>query len=137
MCQAAAEGVVDFRRADPRSYQWWLNLHIRLDRLEAGNLRNVQALDHAASVALLARDNLTDESYEKVNANADAVLLKVKQSLFPWVTFDKTQIMQRAADALAKQWTEVWGDPNDPKVKARIDATAAAMLAAAAPNTRR
>lgn len=129
MCQAAAEGVVDFTRGDPRSRFWWLDLTIRLDHLEGRNVDVIRRMNHEAAVALLSRSDLADDSMDKLREHAGSLVMRVKKSLFPWVDFDETTDVKRAIASMKAQWIAEWGDPDAPETIARIEATAAALAA--------
>jgi hypothetical protein len=132
MCQAAAEGVVDFTRGDPRDIHWWINLNIALDHVEGRNADVIRRLHHATTLALLSRTDLNEESTEGLRKHADSLVLEHKKSLFPWVDFDESAGLNRAIDDMSKAWAAEWGDPNSPETQAKIEATAR-MLAAQVP----
>ncbi len=127
MCQAAAEGAVDFSRADPRNPHWWMKLRIVLDQVEARNLIEVTKLNHATTAALLSRGDLTEDSINKLRDNAERLVTRVKKERFPWVQFDDQAVTQQVVERMSRMWAETWGDPDDPATRAKIDATVAMM----------
>lgn len=127
MCQSAAEGVIDFSRADPRDRYWWMRLLLLTDQVAARNRITIHKLHYQMTTALLSRPELSATSAEKLNENATSIVADINQQLFPWITQDRTSQLQKEGDQLRVQWAKVWGDPDDPAVQAKIAATVATM----------
>ena len=123
MIRAAAAGAVDFARADPRDGRWWLRLELVLDALADDALAKVYTLNLDRAVALLARPGLTPESYDRLHDDAEAWSAKLKRAYLPWVDLDPAAGREDAIRDLEAQWVAIWGDPADPAVAARIEAT--------------
>ena len=92
-------------------------------------LNSVLYLRNASLRTLL---NLTPESVRSLQSDADQIYVRLQNSLYPWQESDKAQAGHRsnAAEDL-DIWKRNWGDPNDPEVQKRIEATAAAIMAGA------
>ncbi len=128
MLQAASSGALDFRRADPRSRAWQRRLNIALYSIEKANVARWSEVEAAHAHAMLSRVDLTDDGYEHYQAASARHRQSVRRRLFPWFV-EKVVDRGDAAKALERQWIAVWGDPKDPAVAARIEATAQALAA--------
>ena len=58
--------------------------------------------------------------------NITKLIERIRDNEFPWI---KEETVKPSGDTavyqqLYKQWCDIWGDPNDPVVKARIEKTA-------------
>jgi hypothetical protein len=123
MIQAAACGAIDFRASDPLDSKWWKQLRLVLDHLERVGLAEHYKLHYGYGLAALARDNLTDESYRKIAELTEANLVRITGLLRPWERADPEEAKAAKVDHLAQAWKQIYGDPSDPAVQARIDAT--------------
>jgi hypothetical protein len=124
MIQAATAGVVDFGKADPRDPRWWLGLRLILDRLEQENIRECHRLYYDQVTAVLGRDWLTKESYDRLFDAADNKITAITRIRFPWADLDpKAHQMQETA-RLKASWEAMFGKLDDPETQRRIRATA-------------
>ena len=64
---------------------------------------------------------LDPSSFEKLQTASGEALEDIRGKLYPW------QSTQPATESLRDAWVRVFGDPNDPAVKAKIDATITAL----------
>lgn len=124
MIQAATAGVVDFGRADPRDPKWWLGLRLVLGRLERENVRECHRLYYDQVMAVLARDWLTQESYDRLFDAADNKTVSIARILFPWADLDPAARQAQEAERLKASWEAMFGRLDDPETQRRIRATA-------------
>lgn len=85
MVRAAAAGVIDYTKADPRDKRWRIKHLLLLTEIER---KDDYALLSAAQqhwLALLSHGRLTEESFESVKKNAADILEKMKTLVFPWL----------------------------------------------------
>lgn len=129
MVQAAVEGSIDFRSADPRDSRWWTRTLWVTSELARG--RHLRYLEQAASHrrALMSNPGFAPEVWSGIRDQATETLDRIYGTLFPWVpTGDASGgTSQQEAARLAKMWEDRWGDPNDPAVAAEIDELVAAI----------
>lgn len=137
MIQAATRGAVDFTHADPTDRKWNSRLLLALYAIERENVEKIVSLNNARCVALLGNSALTKESFEKLREESEKLTVRVKSLLMPWVETDKSSGRDGAINRLTELWIKTWGDPKDPAVAARINATADALMKASAPKRRR
>lgn len=119
---------MNFAEARPFDPAWWRWLHSRLDQLEARNLVQLYALQHAQNVAVMPVS--TNEGIKEHWERANNLLLKTFNKLFPWLrddAADDAENFEKSANDLRRLWTEAYGDPDDPEVQKRIWATACAL----------
>jgi hypothetical protein len=124
MVQAAATGVVDFGRADPRDPKWWRYLILVVDRLEQENLKEYHRLYNERVVAVLSRTDISRESAEKLLEESDARLDSVTKILFPWAKLDRKAVHVEEAQKLRETWESWFGKLDDPDTQRRIQETA-------------
>lgn len=123
----AARGAVDFAGADLLDPNFWTRLRLIgraiLDEEEV----RLRALEFQRELAYLqAAAAARSEDVRKFADRAETALSAAWSLTFPWVRVpDRTDAMR----AMEAEWAEIWGDPNDPKVKARIEAACAEMRA--------
>jgi hypothetical protein len=120
MVQAAAAGVVDFGRADPRDPRWWRYLRLIVDRLEEENLKEYHRLYNERVVSVLGRTDLTSESAHKLLEESDSRLDQIAKILFPWVELDRATIRQQQAMQMRASWESWFGKLEDPDTQRRI-----------------
>ncbi len=120
MLQAAARGVIDFtsiRLHDPR---WWQRTRILLRQLDEDNTVDYLRTIHHHNVSTLVVPNLKEEVFSEAVAQAGAAVRGIKELRFPW---EPRANEETATKSLRQQWADVWGDPDDPAVKQRIQET--------------
>lgn len=125
--QAAVTGAVDFSRARLTDPRWWIRLNQILDGLSEHNYRERLRFRYDYHLALLS-SGLTTESWIAQKKAALKCFDQLRHSFDPAIPLDSEE--QR--DALTKEaeakWMAEFGDPGDPDVAAKIDATAEAIL---------
>jgi DNA-binding MarR family transcriptional regulator len=120
MVQAAAAGVVDFGRADPRSPKWWRYLRLILDQLEQKNLKEYHRLYNDRVVAILSRTDLTRESAERMLEESDSRIDSIAKVLFPWIELDRESVRKDEIQKLRAAWEDRFGKLDDPETQRRI-----------------
>jgi hypothetical protein len=123
MVQAAAAGVVDFGRADPRDPKWWRYIRLIVDQLERENLRQYHRLCNDRIVAVLGRDGLGRESATRLLAESDRRIAGIAKILFPWIDHDRQESRQDQARQLRGAWEAQFGKLDDPETQRRIRRT--------------
>lgn len=91
MVRAAAGGVIDYSRADPRNGQWRLKHRLLLSEIERqDNYRLLDAV-HRQWLSHVSHGSLTEESYRNVKERANETLEALQRALFPWWAQPKTE----------------------------------------------
>jgi hypothetical protein len=125
MCQCAADGTLDFTKADPQDRRWYTRVSLMISEKSRAQRLFMYDLLHRRNGNLLSRDNLTEESVEKLNQESYRLLQQILQLLFPWNTFESPDQAQESANKrLYDAWVAAWGDPEDPEVQRKIEQTA-------------
>lgn len=124
MVQAAATGVVDFGRADPRDPKWWRHLRLIVDHLEQDNLKEYHRLYNDRVISILGRPDLSRDSAEKLIEESDSRINSIAKILFPWADLDRDSIRKEQAQQLRASWESWFGKLDDPETQKRIRDTA-------------
>jgi hypothetical protein len=124
MRQAAAAGVIDFGRADPRDPKWWRYLRLIVNQLEQQNLKEYHRLYHDRIVSVLTTTGLTQESLGKLWDDSDSRIGSIGKILFPWIELDRTAVRVKEAEHLRTQWESWFGKLDDPDTQRRINEVA-------------
>jgi hypothetical protein len=124
MIQAAAAGVVDFGRADPRDPKWWRHLRLIIDRLEQENFKEWHRLYNERVVSVLARNDLTQESNDRLLDESDARIDGIVKVMFPWLDLSRDTVRKEQAQQLRETWESWFGKLDDPDTQRRIRETA-------------
>lgn len=131
MIRAAASGAIDFAHADLLDPWWWRKVHIILDDLARQRVIEYTRTQFDRIRSLTSRPNLTQESREKLADHSSRVSARLRSLWFPWKgSEDQQDERKTTAQRMYDAWVRIWGDPNDPKVAAAIDQTAASLRAA-------
>lgn len=128
MVQAAVEGSIDFRSADPQDSRWWTRTLWITSELARG--RHLRYLEQSASHrrALMSNAGFEPDDWSNIRDQATETLNRIYGNLFPWAAdSDASGTSQQEAERLAKMWEERWGNPSDPAVAAEIDELVAAI----------
>lgn len=109
---------------DSRSVQWWHKLHwLAHEQARQDKLRYYESVLMRASMLTLT-PNITTESKDAQHKLVMSAHQHILRSLFPWQNDKINEQSQQSTDAkLAASWKRLYGDPNDPIVQQRIDAT--------------
>ena len=127
MLQASVSGVVDFTAAIPTDPHWWRTLWLKLDAWESFRAGDYYRSHAQLVLQLICRRGNSAEAQESLATRYEDCLHKWVNATFPWL--DTGSRSAPVTTQLHDLWVQTFGDPNDPAVKAKIDATVAAMLA--------
>lgn len=125
LAQMTLAGAVDWATANPADRDWQLQFRLRL-----------RAFRHSLDVAQSQREFQitlaglgTDDAdwYNKQRKEAEKRSLRIDQLVRPWHYADEELVENQPT--LHEQYVQVWGDPNDPEYKKKIDETIANILA--------
>ena len=89
MVRAAATGVVNYSQADPTDGNWRLRHRLLLREMQRQESMRVFDAVHRHWLAYVAHGNLVDESYDSVKKRADAALLDIQKSVYPWIKVEE------------------------------------------------
>ena len=107
---------------------WWRSLRLILEDLEQRNIRVLleRRLDYHQRLLAAQPQGY---SLNEIHARYQQEQRQLSKMLFPWLSLDEPgkQDDQAAVVALSQAWKAIWGDPNDPAVARRIEATATAL----------
>lgn len=123
-------GVLDFRRARLLDRDWWLLARWSLDWLEQELYGEVSRLKYDLHLAVLEYA-LEQKTFDLHWDQAQELQERLVRHKLPWLKIKKGP-SRRDIKAMADRWKEVFGDPADPTVAARIGATVAALREGAA-----
>lgn len=128
MVQAAAQKGLDFATANPRSRQWWLKVRWILDLTEDRNSQQIFKMQHEQHVGILDH-HMDKTAFEHHWGGANKLLRDTYKVYFPWVkeVADAKSPRDKSNDDLMATWRKLYGDPNDPKVRAKFKSIAEAM----------
>jgi len=123
--KAARAGVLDDPKARSLDPSWRIRLRHALRSIAAENELYCLELLHREALAILAlvgSDRLKSQ-LELVFTISEAI----QDLCQPWRKDQKAD--KQNTDKLIDTWIDTWGDPNDPEVQKRIDATVKALEA--------
>jgi len=123
MLQAAAAKGLDFSEARPFDRRWWLKVRLVTDCVESSNLSRVYEMQHRQHCAVFPQ--VSPEKFGEVWEEASALIERYSRALMPWLPVSNKDDARRQAIA---GWQATYGNPNDPEVMARVEATAAALI---------
>ena len=123
-------GHFDFKRYDPTDSYHRARLKLAMDFEEQQRLLRCtqDMLLYTLSVASTP-GNIKHESRVKLQDKAFDALQDRYNLEFPW---DKRESKEHTSEAeaadLRQRWIDIWGDPNDPEVAARIKLVADSLM---------
>jgi hypothetical protein len=130
MVQAAAEGSIDFSKAELWGRRWNSKVYKILGYLYDRNSREQMQILHRQNVGYMASKSLTQESFDRISKLNSNLYDRIVDTYYPSVAQKSTQ--KSDIDKYTKLWEDQYGDMNDPEVKAKIEATARMLLGSAA-----
>lgn len=128
MVCAAADSLIDFRRADPLSPRWQRHVDIILDELLVRQELEWKRLDYQYLLMACQESDLAATARQDLRQQ----LFELRQQLYQGIQRFRPDVAgNEARRSMAQQlrdaWVRVWGDPNDPAVQAKIDRVAEAL----------
>ena len=129
LVEAAADGAVDFAKADPFDAWWWKRTGwVLSELLRKRNLRYLEVEIALARTALGNPEMTKDGGYESIFDKCYARLQDIYGKCFPWLsTENRDDLARTAAEKMAEQWMAVYGAEG--LSEEAIDAQLAAMHA--------
>ena len=125
IAQKTLANAVDWTTANPADRDWQLQFRLRLrafkHSLEVAHLKR----EFDIVVAGLGTDDA--EWFNKQRKEAEKRSLRIDQLTRPWHYADEE--LAENQPTLREQYVQVWGDPEDPEYKKKIDETIANILA--------
>jgi len=119
ICQAAAEGLIDFSKAQLLDRYWWKRLDILLYQLEKRNYYDVIKTQHnQCSNALTYCDD--DEIFKSYWKSCNDLLNDLYSSYFSWVKEKELSKNNDVIKQLREEYIANFGDPDTPEAKQRI-----------------
>lgn len=89
MVRAAASGLVDYTRADPKDIYWKLRHRMLIYEMERQEEFKLLDVVHRHWLTYVLKTNLTKESADNVKANTIETLQALQNTIFPWRAADK------------------------------------------------
>lgn len=126
MVRAAVDGVVDFS-GDFRDKMYVKGIVWRMAELERREWLRLQERLHDRHLAYLGSPHLQPTAAQSVADKEAHALDRIIGSVFG-TGHTKTERRAQKAAEFKQAWSRVFGDPDDPVVQARIQATARALL---------
>jgi len=123
-------GLVDCRQARPLDRDWWTGVFWALDWLEQRLYCETAELKYRLHTALLDYA-LPEKSFDHHWDQAQALQHLITNAKLPWLKIEAGGGRPWIA-SMAETWKAVFGDPKDPEVASKIEATAAALRSRAA-----
>jgi len=129
----AHKGTFDFRRYDPLDSYHKARLRLALNYEERQRFVEYQRDVLAYSLAVAnTPGRLKHESRVRVQDRAFEALQSHYNLQFPWdrkkEAAGKSTTTDSEIKSLRDEWIRIWGDPNDPEVKAKIQRTADSLM---------
>lgn len=84
MVRAAASGIIDYTRADPRDRKWRIKHLLLLTELDRRQDNELITRLHTHWLALLSHGNLTEDSFKDAKKKAGELLLEIQRNVTPW-----------------------------------------------------
>ncbi len=122
LIRAAAKSGIDFSKAQLLGRWWWLKIAWILAEIDKEGERDLLRIYHSQHIAAFDYQ-ASPKSFKHHWALATKSLSQLYNSIYPWAKVHEMDIKDEAK-AMADEWKARFGDPNDSKVKARIERTA-------------
>lgn len=125
MIRAAATGVINFKDARLFDRAWWRRLHWLLSEVETTScqkLVELKFLQHASALNYEAGKESFDHHWKQLNELYNKWLIVV----MPWM---KAQAGNHSNEKLFESWKQMFGDPSQPEVAARIQRAISDLMA--------
>lgn len=125
--QAQVEGFIDCSRAQPSDRNWWYQLDLTLDWIEARNRNEIRKLKHDINCALLtymAGERALELHWEQ----AHELQRNYAKTIIPWQTFEKARFSRQVFHEMVDLWKQAFGDPADKSVQDKINKTVNFLL---------
>jgi len=127
MVQAAAEGIVDFRRTKAFDPKWHQYLHLILSGLARRNRRELRQLLFSQAVAVYTSRQLKAEQAEEVSQKVSDLYHDIQETYYPQDKDLRVQHEKQLVRKDIRSWEARFGELGKEEVKKQIDDFAAAM----------
>lgn len=124
--QAAARGLIDFSHIDPRKDRDRFKVRLLITEIQKQNELRLYDMLHRQIVSQLSNSNLGQESLHNVWEAANSVYDRSHDLDLPWLKGKEETAANKEKSkyaGLKESWANAFGDPDDPVIKAQIDAT--------------
>lgn len=129
MVRAAVGGFIDFSHANPFDRRWYIKRRLLLDAMQTEMEGDYLRCSLSKHLAIMASPRaIDDQVFDSNLALAKEVLTRIFE-ISICEELEPTDQRKDMARALQGAWEQQFGDINDPNVRARIDAVAAALRA--------
>lgn len=85
MVRAAASGVVDYTRADPKDINWRIRHQLLLREVQRQEQYKLIELVYRKQLALISHGRLKEESFIEAQDSAKTLLGQLQDEIFPWL----------------------------------------------------
>jgi hypothetical protein len=120
--RAAAVQGLDVSKARFFDRHWWIKVRLLTDHFERDLLAQAYLMHHASQCALLASgQEKAGDIWEAMEALANRMI----RMTMPWLNLETKADKRRQ---IVENWKKIYGDPSDPKMAAKIRATAMALI---------
>lgn len=118
--RAAARGLLDFSRADPRDIRWWRRSTavVRSMHRDDGLAVVRAALDY--QLAMLSNGGVTEETFRGARDGAYESFNDVVNIVQPWAANTTEELKKQGINELLAAYKETFGDPNDPEFQRKL-----------------
>ena len=121
---AASSGRLDYSTADFRDRAFLVKEQLFLNELLKERIIEIDKADALISAVKTLDIRLDDTTHERLTNNLVNASAEFFNTLVPWRTEKKDKVSpENKAVEMADMWKQIWGDPNDPEVKAKIDSS--------------
>lgn len=100
---------------------FWRSLaHLLTEIHEAAEIE-IARLEYQQDLAVFQAAIMTEKQTENIAKAVDRSLDALRNRLQPWYRKEREAAVKDLARQMDVRWSEAWGDPDDPAVKARIE----------------
>ena len=91
MVRAAASGVIDYTRADPKDINWRMRHQLLLTEVQRREACHFLEAAQRDWLAYVSHGRLLETSFDAVKAGSAATLTRIRDLILPWATAAKTE----------------------------------------------
>jgi hypothetical protein len=91
MVRAAASGVIDYTRADPKDINWRMRHQLLLTEVQRRETCQFLETAHRDCLAYVSHGRLLETSFEQVKTEAADTLKTLQATILPWVAAAGTE----------------------------------------------
>jgi hypothetical protein len=126
---AASSGRLKYHNADFRDRSFLVKEYLVLNEVLKDRVVEIDKADALISAIKTLDIRLDDSSHERLTNNLVNASAELFNTLLPWRTEKKDKVSpENKAVEMADMWKQIWGDPDDPEVKAKIDSSIKVLL---------